>query len=47
MCPATNNLHNSTFPSFNLLWFTEADGTAINNEAENNFEGERNRFSLK
>ena len=28
----TNNLHNSTFPSFNLFMFTEEDGTTIKNE---------------
>ena len=32
-----NNLHNLIFPSFNLSMFTEADGTAINNEDRNKF----------
>ena len=32
MCLTTNNLHNSTFPSFNLSMFIEEDGTTINNE---------------
>ena len=27
-----NNLHNSTFPSFNLLMFTKENGTTINND---------------
>ena len=27
-----DNLHNSTFPSFNLSTFTEEDGTTIKNE---------------
>ena len=31
MRPTTNNLYNSTFPSFNLSMLTEMDGTSINN----------------
>ena len=30
--PMLNNLHNSTFPSFNLLMFTKENGTTINND---------------
>ena len=30
--PTTNNLYNSTLPSFNLPMLTEMDGTSINNE---------------
>ena len=32
-----NNVHNSTFPSFNLTIFTEEDGTTINNEDSKEF----------
>ena len=35
-----NDLHNSTFPSFNLSMFTEEDGTTINN-------GDRNEFQIR
>ena len=39
MCPTRNQLHSSTFPSFNFFLFTKEDGTSINNE-------DRKQFSL-
>ena len=33
----TNNLHNLTFPSFNLFMFTEVDCTTINMEDRKEF----------
>ena len=37
MSLTTSNLHNSTFPSFNLSMFTKEDGTTINNEDRKEF----------
>ena len=37
-CQTTNNVHNSTFPFFNLSRFTKENGATINNEDRKEFQ---------